>query len=97
VGDNGSEWFIVEYPTSIYINTNINMKHDQTKKKNQTQSTMNKITSNIISIKDMFRPNLLLIDANIIKSRANKNKIDLNINTSESNKRNKYGFPIFSK
>ena len=73
------------------------MKHDQTKKKNQTQSTMNKITSNIISIKDMFRPNLLLIDANIIKSRANKNKIDLNINTSESNKRNKYGFPIFSK
>ena len=97
MGDNGSEWFIVEYPTSIYINTNINMKHDQTKKKNQTQSTMNKITSNIISIKDMFRPNLLLIDANIIKSRANKNKIDLNINTSESNKRNKYGFPIFSK
>ena len=97
MGDNGSEWFIVEYPTSIYINTNINMKHDQTKKKNQTQSTMNKITSNIISIKDMFRPNLLLIDTNINKSRANKNKIDLNINTSESNKRNKYGFPIFSK
>jgi hypothetical protein len=97
VGDNGSEWFIVEYPTSIYINNNINMKHDQTKSKNQTQSTMNKITSNIISIKDMFKPNLLLIDTNKIKSRANKNITDLNINTSESNKRNKYGFPIFSK
>lgn len=73
------------------------MKHDQTKSKNQTQSTMNKITSNIISIKDMFKPNLLLIDTNKIKSRANKNITDLNINTSESNKRNKYGFPIFSK
>ena len=97
MGDNGSEWFIVEYPTSIYINNNINMKHDQTKSKNQTQSTMNKITSNIISIKDMFKPNLLLIDTNKIKSRANKNITDLNINTSESNKRNKYGFPIFSK
>jgi|TARA_B110000495_G_scaffold170054_1_gene157663 hypothetical protein len=71
------------------------MKHDQTKKKNKNQSTMNKITTNIISIKDMFKPNLLLIDTNINKTQPNKNNNTSNINTSELDKRNMYGFPFF--
>lgn len=92
---NKTEWLRQEYPTSIYINTNTNMKHDQTKKKNKNQSTMNKITTNIISIKDMFKPNLLLIDTNINKTQPNKNNNTSNINTSELDKRNMYGFPFF--
>lgn len=98
MGRNGSEWFIVEYPTSIYINTNINMKHDQTKKQNSIKSTMNRIALNINKIKNMFNnQNSLPINQNINRSGANKNKIDLNIKETESNKRNKFGFPTFLK
>ena len=98
MANNGSKWFRVEYASSIYIITNINMKHDQIKKEKTIKSTINKIALNINTIKDMFnKHNSITTDSNINKSRLNKNDNSLNINETESNKRNKFGFPIFFK
>lgn len=98
MANNGSKWFRVEYASSIYIITNINMKHDQMKKEKTIKSTINKIALNINTIKDMFnKHNSITTDSNINKSRLNKNDNSLNINETESNKRNKFGFPIFFK
>ena len=74
------------------------MKHDQMKKEKTIKSTINKIALNINTIKDMFnKHNSITTDSNINKSRLNKNDNSLNINETESNKRNKFGFPIFFK
>ena len=98
MASNGSKWFRVEYATSIYINTSINMKHDQIKKEKSINSIMNNIAFNINKIKNIFnKENSIITDSNINKSRLNTNDNSLNIKEGESNKRNKFGFPTFLK
>lgn len=68
------------------------------KKEKNIQSALNKIAFNITKIKNIFnKQNSIIIDSNINKSRLNTNDNGLNINETESNKRNKFGFPIITK
>ena len=68
------------------------------KKEKNIQSALNKIAFNITKIKNIFnKQNSIMIDSNINKSRLNTNDNGLNINETESNKRNKFGFPIITK
>ena len=68
------------------------------KKEKNIQSALNQIAFNISKIKNIFnKQNLIMIDSNINKSRLNTNDNGLNINKTESNKRNKFGFPIITK
>ena len=72
------------------------MKHDQIKNKKSINSIMNNIAININKIKNIFsnsNSNSLTINTNINRSGRNKNSIDLNIKETQSNKRNKFGFP----
>jgi len=80
----GSKWFRVEYATSIYINTNININNDQMK-----------ITKLINQIKEkLFVRNTYLNLTNNNKSNNCELKIDNNNNTNTNKqKRNKFGFP----
>ena len=80
----GSKWFRVEYATSIYINTNININNDQMK-----------ITKLINQIKEkLFVRNTYLNLTNNNKSNNCELKIDNNNNTNTNkHKRNKFGFP----
>jgi|ETNmetMinimDraft_17_1059902.scaffolds.fasta_scaffold108017_2 hypothetical protein len=74
------------------------MKQDQTKEKEKIKSIMNKIALNINTIKNKLNSkHSILIDSNINKSRAITNNNSLNINKSESNKRNQFGFPSIFK
>lgn len=74
------------------------MKHDQIKKEKSINSIMNNIAINISRIKNIFNEkNSTTTDSNINNSQLNKNDNSLNINETESNKRNKFGFPIFLK
>lgn len=68
------------------------------KKEKNIQSALNKIAFNITKIKNIFnKQNSIMIDSNINKSRLNTNDNSLNIKETESNKRNKFGFPIITK
>ena len=68
------------------------------KKEKNIQSALNQIAFNISKIKNIFnKQNSIIIDSNINKSRLNTNDNGLNINETESNKRNKFGFPIITK
>lgn len=80
----GAKWFRVEYATSIYINTNININNDQMK-----------ITKLINQIKEkLFVRNTYLNLTNNNKSNNCELKIDNNNNTNTNkHKRNKFGFP----
>tara|TARA_B110000495_G_C22945240_1_gene553311 strand:+ start:236 stop:460 length:225 start_codon:yes stop_codon:yes gene_type:complete len=74
------------------------MKQDQIKEKEKIKSILNKITENINIIKHKINSHhSTLIDSNINKSRALTNNNKLNIKEGESNKRNRFGFPLFFK
>lgn len=85
----GSKWFIVEYATSIYINTSINIINKQMK-----LDKINEILNQI---------NLKLLEIKIKNNFNSKNKLnncEMKIATeSKLNiERNKFGFPnIFGK
>lgn len=85
----GSKWFIVEYATSIYINTSINIINKQMK-----LDKINEILNQI---------NLKLLEIKIKNNFNSKNKLnncEMKITTeSKLNiERNKFGFPnIFGK
>jgi len=68
------------------------------KQEKNIQSALNKIAFNITKIKNIFnKQNSIIIDSNINNSRQITNDNSLNINETESNKRNEFGFPIISK
>jgi len=68
------------------------------KQEKNIQSALNKIAFNITKIKNIFnKQNSIIIDSNINKSRQITNDNGLNINETESNKRNEFGFPIIHK
>ena len=80
----GSKWFRVEYATSIYINTNININNDQMK----IRKIINQIKEKLF-VRNTYL-NLTNNNKLISGENTNTNKINSNINNKA---RNKYGFP----
>jgi uncharacterized protein YfaT (DUF1175 family) len=87
VASNGSKWFRVEYATSIYINTNININNDQMK----ITKILNQIKEKLLNRTSYF--NLTYNNKIISEENTITNKTNSNINNKD---RNKYGFPTIS-
>lgn len=85
----GSKWFIVEYATSIYINTSINIINKQMKL-DKINEILNQINLKLfgIKIKNNFNSKNKLNNCEMKIATENKLNIE----------RNKFGFPnIFGK